>query len=441
MKNICDYTILRRDKNGFGYGTVKGTLQSAEGAMAVVRVVSEENGVTVLPWQKCSLDGSEWSAQLCIPQGGPYRIEVRQASGEFNQFCNSYDWCPFISIIHYVGVGEIFVMAGQSNMSGYAREPAYDPPELGVHLYDNCGSWVLAAHPLCSAVNPVYPNNDSASGSSPGLAFAKAMKRALGVPVGLVSASLGGSALASWNPAEENPFLYKSMAEKLAETGGATGIIWYQGCNETNFEECSTYYEKFVQTVGLWREEFGSLPIVTCQLNRHSFEGEEDNNVCWGMVREAQRRAAIDLEDVFIIPTIDLPICDGIHNSSSSCIIIGERMAYALLNGYYSLPGNQAPTVMSAEKLDSKTVLLSFNEGVTLKTMDDNADGMNIEDEKGLMGCIKASVSPDGLVVTAEREIEGKAFFHAYWSKKPPAFTVRDVYGMPMLSCYGIEIK
>lgn len=152
-------------------------------------------------------------------------------------------------------------MAGQSNMSGYGRDPAYDPPELGVHLFDNAGRWVLAAHPLNSVPDPVYPNNDAASGTSPALAFARMMKRELGVPVGLVAAALGGSSLEAWNPAEEDPFLYHSMAAKISEVGSFAGMLWYQGCNETvEAEEAENYLEKFTQTVSLWRKEFGCFP-------------------------------------------------------------------------------------------------------------------------------------------------------------------------------------
>lgn len=439
MRTICDYMIIQRDADGFGRALFTGKINPEKGNLIVARVMSEDSNIMVVPWIKCDVEGDTFSVRLTIPQGGLYRVEARQTVGEFNPKTNRYDWAEYISYAHHIGVGEIFVMAGQSNMSGYGKDPAYDPPELGIHLFDNSGRWGIAAHPLCTSINPVYPNNDGSAGNSPGLSFARAMRKALGVPIGLVSACLGGSSLESWNPSEENPFLYRSMTDKISEIGNFKGMIWYQGCNETNEEECGTYYEKFAESVNLWREKYGDFPIVTCQLNRHASRAE-NNSKCWGMVRDAQRRAALTLKDVYIVTTSDLPVCDGIHNTSGACIIIGERIAGTLLKSFYNLPGYSAPIIKSARKIENDKILVAVDGGQVLKTMDDNPYGMNIQDEKGIMNCTVVVCCDDGLIVTGEREICGEAYFHAYWKKELPAFTVRDVYGMPLTSCYMLKI-
>lgn len=440
MKNICDYMIIQRDSKGFGTADFSGYTEPCEDLLVVARVVNEYNNTMVVPWQECVLEDGHWHITLKIPQGGLYRVEARRSEGSFDGFTNSYDWGQYIAVASHVGVGDVFILAGQSNMSGYGKDPAYDPPELGVHLFNNAAQWVLATHPLGSVPEPVYPNNDPASGVSPGLAFGKAMHRALGVPIGLVSAARGGSSLESWNPANaDDCFLYDSMIEKYNEVGSAAGIVWYQGCNETNEEEAGRYYENFSETVILWREKLGSLPIVTCQINRHAFAG--DNDRMWGLVRDAQRRAALTIDNVYLVPTCDLPCCDGIHNTSGSCVTVGERMAGVLLAGYYGLPGFTAAMILKAEKTGRSTIKLHISEGHCLRTMDNNACGMNIEDETGLMNCTEVKVSNGDLIVEGEREISGKAVFHAYWKKMQPAFFVRDIYGMPVSACYNLEIE
>lgn len=440
MKNICDYTIIQRDSDGFGRAEYSGEYTPQNGTKVVARVMREDDNMTVVPWQECETDGSEWKISLTIPQGGLYRIEVRQAVIENHYKNNTRDWAPLIACAHHVGVGDIFVLAGQSNMSGYGKDPAYDPPQLGVHLYNNSGNWVLAAHPLFSVPDPIYDNNDCSSAVSPGLAFGRMMSKRLNVPIGLVSAALGGSSLESWNPAEPESFLYGALAAKVREIGKFAGMIWYQGCNETvEKEEAETYLEKFTQSVTLWREKFGHFPIATCQINRHAWR-EEDRERNWGLVREAQRQAATTIPDVYVVPTMDLPTCDGIHNTSASCITVGERLACAMLK-HYGYQGISAPSVKSVKKLDERTVLLSFYETHTLRTMDDIATGINIEDENGMMNCAKVTACGNTIKVTAERDIGKNAFFHAYWKREEPAFFIRDVYGMPMLACYGVEIE
>lgn len=440
MKNISDYTIIQRDADGFGRAVYSGTFTPNDNAKVVARVMREDDNMTVVGWSECEADGEEWKINLVIPQGGLYRIEVRQAALDNHFKNNTLDWASLIACARHVGVGDIFILAGQSNMSGYGKDPAYDPPQLGVHLYDNSGDWVLASHPLFSVPDPIYCNNDESSGTSPGLAFGKLLSKRLNIPIGLVSAARGGSSLEEWNPAGEEHELFDALCEKVNETGKFAGMLWYQGCNETNEnEEAETYLEKFEEAVSLWRKKFGHFPIVTCQINRHAWR-LEDKERNWGLVREAQRQAAIKIPDVFVVPTMDMPTCDGIHNTSASCVTVGERIANAMLK-HYGLRSASAPSVKSVKKLDSRTVLLTFYESHTLRTMDDIATGINIEDANGIINCTKVCACGDTVEVTAERDIGENALFHAYWKREEPAFFIRDVYGLPMLACYGVKIE
>lgn len=442
MKDICDYMIIQRDDDGCGRAVFSGTYKPTdEKPNVVVRVMREDDNFMAVPWQVCETDGENWAVELTIPQGRLYRVEARQSYVQ-HPCCNHYDWEPLIKCAYHVGVGDIFIMAGQSNMSAYSRDPAYDPPELGISLFDNSGSWVLAAHPLNSVPDPIYPNNDENSSNGPGLAFARMMKRALNVPIGLVAAAKGGSSLESWNPAEkEERYLYDSMLQKLEQVGKFKGMIWYQGCNETVEEdEAQTYLEKFTEAVTLWREELGYFPIATCQINRHAWM-EEDRERRWGLVREAQRQAAIQIPDVYIVPTIDLTTCDGIHNSSASSVVVGERLANVMLKGWYKLGGCFAPSVRRVSRIDSRSVLLEFYGEHMLRTMDDLAHGINIEDENGMADCVKITACNEGARVTCERDIGKNAYFHAYWMREVPSFLIRDVYGMPMLACYNVKIE
>ena len=442
MRPICDYQIIQRDADGFGRALFSGTHPHTEAGVIVARVLREDDNQMILPWQKCERNGDAWQIRLTIPQGGLYRVEARFSANEEHPLHNFYDWSALVGCASHVGVGDVFVMAGQSNMSGYGRDPAYDPPELGVHLFDNRGQWTLATHPLNSVVGSVYCNDDSSSGTSPGLAFGRMMHRRLGVPIGLVAAARGGSALEAWNPAEADCFLYRALEAKMEEVGKCSAILWYQGCSETgDAEEANTYPDKFRQTVGLWRERFGDVPIVVCQINRHAWKGA-DNDRNWGIVREALRQAGLQIPQVYVVPTLDMHTSDGIHNASGACVVIGERMASVLLHGHYGQAGSTAPTVTHAKQLDARTVLLEFRDKHMLRTMDDLATGLHIEDENGLMRCTKISTGKDGAVtVTAERDIGQNAVFHAYWEREVPSFFIRDIYGMPMLACYGVPVE
>ena len=107
------------------------------------RIARESSGDSVIPWTDCRvLDGGAWEVEFpAVPAGGLYRIETyMEYEGWDGLSCTRGD------MVHNIGVGDVFVVAGQSNAAGRAKDPVDDPPELGVHLLRNSGRWDLATH-------------------------------------------------------------------------------------------------------------------------------------------------------------------------------------------------------------------------------------------------------------------------------------------------------
>ena len=98
-----------------------------------------------------------------------------------------------------------------------------------------------------------------------------------------------------------------------------------------------TYLERFARFVRRLREDLGrpDLPVLTAQLNRCMTPCDTDLDRQWGMVRQAQREAARQLENVWVVPAIDLPLYDFIHNSAQGNLVLGERMARCALAEIY----------------------------------------------------------------------------------------------------------
>ena len=59
-------------------------------------------------------------------------------------------------MVHNIGVGDVFIAAGQSNAAGRAKNPVEDPPELGVHLLRPSGRWDLATHPMGETTDAIH---------------------------------------------------------------------------------------------------------------------------------------------------------------------------------------------------------------------------------------------------------------------------------------------
>ena len=175
-------------------------------------------------------------------------------------------------MVHHIGVGDVFVIAGQSNAAGRAKNPVDDEPELGVHLLRPSGRWDLATHPLGETTGAVhlghYENHNP--GHSPWLHFAKRLRRELGYPIGLVPCAYGGAPLRWWNP-EENGALTANMLAMLADYDlHPKAVLWYQGEAEGYENSAGTYLARFTATVEQIRRALGQpeLPFLTVQLNR-----------------------------------------------------------------------------------------------------------------------------------------------------------------------------
>ena len=229
-----DWQIVQQDEHGHGRLEIGGRWAIDVPGRVEVRLVREDTSAPVsasLDWQGAETrDDGTWSATLeSIPAGGLYRLETRVSAVD----APAYEWSCRGDMRHFLGVGDLWVIAGQSNSAGYGRDAVEDPPELGVHVFRNSGKWSVAAHPLNESTDTAHPvNREGANpGHSPYLAFAKAVRRETGVPIGLVQTALGGSPLSQWNPTEPgDSVLFDNMIHCVGLVGGGVrGILWYQG--------------------------------------------------------------------------------------------------------------------------------------------------------------------------------------------------------------------
>lgn len=415
------------------------------------RLVKEETGEPVIQWTECEYpEQYGWRVTLKnVPAGGLYRVETCLNT----ESCGwRIEWGTRGDMIHHIGVGDLYIITGQSNSAGYGKDPVFDPPELGVHVLRNSGKWDLASHPLNESTQTIHEvNREGANpGHSPYLSFAKQLKKELGYPVGLIQASLGGSPLSRWNPDEEGT-LYASMLQSAkAYTDTVKGILWYQGCSDTGAGAYETYLDRFENMVRHLRKDFknNALPVLTVQLNRCVCGSTPEADRGWGMVREAQRQAPKRISGVYVIPAIDCGLSDGIHNSSASNMVLGERFARTALSEIYGIKkfNCKAPDIAKAEAIGSDSILLSFD-NISLRIyafeVEVQALPFTVADAEGTLE-IKAYELKDQskLQLTLSREIKGSCVIHGAFEQNPKFIVPIDVGSyLPMLSFYGIEVQ
>lgn len=432
-----------------------------EKATPVARVMREEDNSTVIPWTPARTvnQGEDFTGtfetDLVVPAGGLYRIET---SLETKSTLPDLTWLYRGDCVLHLGVGNLFLIAGQSNSAGYSRDFCMDPPSLSVHLFRNRGRWDLACHPMNESTFAGSLANEEMGipGVSPYLSFGKNYAQQTGMPVGLVQTSLGGSPMKRWKPGEGD--LYQNMMDKIRQTGGKyAGILWYQGCSDTDPDQAPAYYAHFKEYVDTVRRELGyDIPVFTMQLNRQ-INGIHD--ACWGMVREAQRRAAQEIPGVYVLSTTNLGLSDGIHNSAQANVVLGEKLAnqcYHVLNGgtEYAAPALEAVETVTEEE---RRALGLAEEGHWLKLTfahvkncfllysDLGKDsGFTLEDSQGELEVRKVRANrqdKNAMYLHVSRKPEEDARLSFAWQADPVRLPMVDeVTYLPPLSFYQVPL-
>ncbi len=338
-KGPQDWQIFQRDDRGLADIEIEGTWSATETEFSVqARIVNENTHAPVtrhLDWQDASLDLEAKRFVMTfrdVPQGGLYRIETRVR--------RPFSWALRGDCVHHIGVGDLYVIAGQSNASGTGKGTVADGPELGVHLFGNNECWRLATHPLEDATDTLHPITITGifHGHSPWLAFGKRILANTGIPVGFIPAALGGSSIRQWIQDDGKPGkLFENMADMIRKAGGSVaGVLWYQGESDATPEGVESYSHRFEKWVSLIRSlvHNETLPILTAQLNSH-LDQDRPHMESWCRIRELQRSMARIISNVHVVVTIDCQLSDVVHNQAASNVIIGERFADTAMETIY----------------------------------------------------------------------------------------------------------
>jgi sialate O-acetylesterase len=231
--------------------------------------------------------------------------------------------------------------------------------------------------------------------TGPGMFFAKHLMQYLNRPILLVPCAFGGLPIEKWDPAlmdQGGESLYGSMIERIRMAGGKLrGVLWYQGESDALDSRRAEQYEKaFLHFIDAMRKDTGmeGLPFIYVQLASFAIYESNDQPVkSIEVVREAQRRAAPQRDNVFMTSAIDLPLYDHAHLSYEGQKRLGHRMAEIALSKVYHQTDHAQPIdVVSIEivTLDSsESAYPSIRQGLRVRF-------------NGVHGCLQAVGRPSG---------------------------------------------
>ncbi len=205
-----------------------------------------------------------------------------------------------------------------------------------------------------------------------------------------------------------------------------------------------TYEQRFARFIRRARREFGRFGIVPTQSNRWTDVSQPPEvHLSWSIVREAQRRA-MKLPDVATVPTLNTPLSDGIHNSATGNVILGERMARAALGAVYKRDlAWRAPDVRTARKSGGgKGIKLHFD-GVASRLIfvGMGRDEFVVEDAGGQVEVSEAVCDGATVLLKLARPLKGRARVHGAYGINPAWTLVDYVTSSPALAFHGLKVQ
>jgi sialate O-acetylesterase len=339
----ADNQVLQRNADRTADIALSGTAAGKKARDIEARLAAADGtAVPGFDWAYIArTEKQRWGGELKhVPAGGPYRLELRLQGADAS-----------VSIANLL-VGDLWVLAGQSNMEGHGDLVDVEQPSPLVHSFDMEDRWRLAEEPLhvtVSAVDPVHwplnaqkePERLSGQpletylagrkkGAGLGLPFAVEMVGRTGIPIGLIPCAHGGTSMEQWSPAlkdREGESLYGSMYRRLQAAGGRVkGVLWYQGESDASPKAAPAFLSNFENFVKAVRADFQQpdLPFYYVQIGRHI----DNSNVAeWNRVQLAQLRAEAEVPHSGMVASVDLQLDDAIHVSTQDLKRLARRLA------------------------------------------------------------------------------------------------------------------
>lgn len=235
---------------------------------------------------------------------------------------------------------DVYVLAGQSNMSGRGALTDLTPSErsidANIRVYSNDGKWHPAVDPLDDATGQIDAVSvDRQAAVGPGLFFARTISAASHRPVAVVPCAKGGTTIGRWAPGGGRDTLYGSCIARIREAGGhVAGILWYQGESDAEKAPASAarWRGTFATIVAAFRADLkqSRLPIAFVQLSdKPTLDALRYPS--WEVIRQQQMEAGQETRCVTMVPAAGLPRnSDDLHLSTAAQRELGARLAKAM---------------------------------------------------------------------------------------------------------------
>ena len=241
----------------------------------------------------------------------------------------------------------LFILAGQSNMVGWAPIPAGEKTDPRIYVFGKDYRWRIADHPIEDAQDQVdFISENRIAGFGPAMSFAfTSLEHHPDIVIGLIPCAKNSSGIIQWQKDLSDQSLYGSCLKRVraaSPMGNLAGMLFFQG--ETDAADPVRYpepvphpfdwaklFEAFITDFRTDLQE-PQLPVVFAQIGP---DAQSDHVPNWETIQTQQ--ADLRLPMTTMIVTDDLMLLDELHFTADSYRIIGRRFAEA----YWQLAESQ----------------------------------------------------------------------------------------------------
>jgi acyl-CoA thioesterase-1 len=193
------------------------------------------------------------SGECLTTAGGWYRLEVRLREN------SDQPW--LMAQVEPVGVGEVFLVAGQSYATNTNDERMRVEDEfLRVAAFDTrSDTWQTAHDP--------QPAPDNSDGGSIWPALGDTLARRYGVPIGFANVAVGGTSSQQWQPGGD---LLPRLIDAGRKLGRFRAVLWQQGESDVINGTSAQQYIQNLQTIRSTAvQAWGFEPVWLCAKSTH----------------------------------------------------------------------------------------------------------------------------------------------------------------------------
>ena len=236
--NLGDYQVVQREATN--EAQIDATFTRLNAGASIRVVATDQNGAIINE----SRLGPRDPASLKLPSGGWYKIWVQETTSDFRSVLSE-------GVVPHIGIGEVFLVAGQSNSEATGESPQANPDltSAASASADGIVSW---RHKVDhGTLGSVWP------------AFLTLTQAKLKIPVAVVELGCGGTIVSQWLPAasgavpaticgsalQNQGALYSRLSRAARNVGRFRAVLWHQGESDAVAGTSASDYQSRLEAI------------------------------------------------------------------------------------------------------------------------------------------------------------------------------------------------